>query len=78
MKKATTNYDIKFNIGDKVKIACLDVKGKITGIFIGAQRTTYQVRYFSNMEPKEVYFYADDLELLDDSININYFNPSTK
>lgn len=64
MKKQ--NYTFIFNIGSKVKVKDLNISGKISGISIdSSQMITYQVSYFYNMEKKQCYFEADDLELIE-------------
>lgn len=64
MKKIT--YNFIFNIGSKVKVKDLNICGKISALFVDSSGSiTYRVRYFYNMEAKEVYFEADELELVD-------------
>lgn len=64
MKKP--NYNFIFNIGSKVKVKDLDIKGKISGLHVDlGQNITYRVTYFYNMDRKEVYFEADELELIE-------------
>ena len=55
----------KFNLGDKVKITCLEnMKGRVISIWVEDSGTKYQVRYFWECTAKEVYFYEDELELV--------------
>lgn len=57
---------MKFNLKDKVKIIDLDWKGIIIAIFIGDLGVQYKVRYFYNGEAKEVYFFEDELEKVEE------------
>ena len=68
MNKKLQKYDFTFNLGDKVKIKPLDIKGKIIGIFITKEEITYRCKYYFNSEEKTLYFESEDLELID---NIN-------
>lgn len=52
------------NIGERVKVVPLDIKGKITGIFVDKAGYEYQVSYFYNGEMKRAYFEGDDIEVL--------------
>lgn len=52
----------KFDINEKVKIPELEVKGKISGIFVDSGGMTYRVRYFDKAERREVYFTDDEIE----------------
>ena len=57
--------DFKFKIRDKVRIDALEgLKGKVISIWITESGTKYEVRYFYNCDKKEVYFYEDELTLL--------------
>ena len=52
-----------FSIKDNVKIIPLNKNGVIKSIFISSTGISYNVRYFENLEPKEVYFFEEELEL---------------
>lgn len=54
--------DLKFNIGDKIKIKELDREGRVHSIWFTKHGIEFQVRYFYNGEIKEVYFYEDEIE----------------
>lgn len=72
-------YEFVFNIGEKVKIKELNIKGKINAIYIGKQTIEYNVRYFCDGVPKEVYFSIDELELItEEEKNSMVFQPTTK
>lgn len=60
MSKKTVN--VSFNIGDKVKVKELNIKGKVSGIYIDAAEVSYKVRYFFESKPQEVYFCDYELE----------------
>lgn len=51
----------KFNIGDKVKINPLDLRGRVISIWMNKTGLMYEVRYFWDAKKNEVYFYADEL-----------------
>ncbi len=53
----TTKYDI----GGKVKIPYLGLPGRIISIFYGGLFIEYKIRFASNGEFKEIYFYEDEL-----------------
>jgi hypothetical protein len=61
-------YQIDFHIGNKVKIIPLGRDGKVISIWITAKGITYEVRYFDNAEAKNIYFYSDELEFVQENI----------
>ena len=61
-KLKSNSLDIVFEIGQLVKIKDLNIKGRISGIYIGPQRITYDVRYFWEGTPKELYFRQSEIE----------------
>jgi len=56
--------NIKFNIHDKVRILSLhkDLIGIIVSIWILDKAIRYEVRYFWENKPQEVFFYGWELE----------------
>ena len=56
---------VLFDIGTPVKIKELKIKGFVNAIYVTSRGIEYKVRYLSNNEPKEFYFYAEDLELIE-------------
>lgn len=50
-----------FNIGQLVKIKDLNLKGRVSGIYVGPQRTTYDIRYFWDGTAKEMFFRHEEL-----------------
>lgn len=64
------NYsDIVINIGDRVKVKDLGIRGRVCGIYISSSEVSYKVRYFFDNKPQEVYFVADELEVITDIDN---------
>jgi hypothetical protein len=59
-------YDFVFNIGDRVKIKELNIKGKVMGIYISPSRVTYEIRYFYEGKPQDIYFEHSELEIVED------------
>lgn len=57
---------MEFKLKDKVIIKELDWKGRIRAIFISEEGTQYKVRYFYEGSAKEIYFFADELEIQKD------------
>lgn len=55
--------ETKFNIEEAVKIPPLhkDLTGIVTGIWITSKGIKYEVRYFWECKPQEVYFYEFEL-----------------
>jgi len=52
----------KYNIDDRVYIKYLKTWGRCLSIFISkAGRVEYNIRYFNNGDPKEIYFLEDEL-----------------
>lgn len=59
-------YNFIFQIGSKVKIKELNLNGKVSAIYIDSSlEVTYRVRYFYESKPNEVYFDANELELIE-------------
>lgn len=54
----------KYNINQKVYVPELKIWGKIISILINSH-VKYNVRFFNNFDPKEVYFLEDELTLQD-------------
>lgn len=52
----------KFNHADPVIIKELKLNGRVGSILIDKGGVSYSVRYFFNSEPKNAYFYEDELE----------------
>ena len=59
-------YNFVFNLGDRVKITDLDIKGYVNALYITTNEITYRIRYVFNGDIKEVYFTNNELELVDD------------
>lgn len=67
-----TNEDKKdkefvYQIGQLVKIKDLNLKGRISGIYIGPQRIVYDVRYFWEGTSKDLFFRHNEIELISES-----------
>lgn len=58
--------EFKFNLQDKVRIIELERVGRVVSIWITERGAQYQVRYFDSAEAKTVYFYEDELILVED------------
>lgn len=58
------NIEFKFAIGDWVKIKELNCKGRVLSLWTGRRGNEIQVRYSTDTEYKEVYFFEDELELV--------------
>lgn len=56
------SYKIKYALFTKVKIKELKLYGKVLSVIIFDRGIKYEVRYFDNCEPKNVWFYEDELE----------------
>lgn len=68
-------YDFVFDIGAKVKVKDLAIKGKVAGIFISKSGIEYSVRYFYENSQKLCYFNSDELELMtDEEIALGFNN----
>lgn len=61
MKKISVHFDV----GTPVKIKELKIKGFVCAIYVSLKGVEYRIRYIFNGEPKELYFYAEDLELVE-------------
>lgn len=73
------NIKVTFSIGDKVKVKQLGIKGRVSGIFVGLNRTEYQVRYIYDGGPKDIYFLEEELEpVTEEDIEINPLQPIKK
>ncbi|MDO8610076.1 MAG: hypothetical protein Q7R95_05980 [bacterium] len=63
----------KFNIDDKIYIKDLKIWGKILSISIsGPNRIQYNVRFFNNTDPKEIYFLEDELSLQEEENRVGF------
>lgn len=49
-------------VGDKVKVSQLSVIGRIVAIVISEYGTRYEVRYFWEGHPEQMFFFEDELE----------------
>lgn len=71
-----------FKIKDRVHIEQLNCNGRILTIWITKFGTQYEVRYFYNGDAKNVYFYEDEITLIDDKDSnlpeIQNTNPTRK
>jgi len=56
---------IKYNIDEKVNITELERKGRILSIWITPKGVKYEVRYFDDAQPKETYFFEDEISHID-------------
>lgn len=55
--------DNVFNIGDIVKINFLGkIQGRVISVWETQYGIKYEVRYFYDGSPKEVYFFGDEIE----------------
>lgn len=61
-KEVLSRAKATFDLDDKVQILELKCPGRITAIWIGKTGVKYLVRYFSYADPKEEYFYPDELK----------------
>jgi hypothetical protein len=59
------NLNTPFNLRDKVNIKDLNIKGKVTAIYVCETGIQYNIRYFLDNESKACYFYEDELSLND-------------
>lgn len=57
-------YKFKFDIDTKVMITALKRDGRIKTIWITEKGIQYQVRYFDNAKALTVYFFEDEIKLL--------------
>jgi len=57
---------MKFQLKDKVKIIDLDWKGIIISILINDLGVKYNVRYFYNGDAKEIYFFEEELQKVEE------------
>jgi len=60
-------YETSFNLRDNVEIISLKISGVIKSIWINNRGIEYQVRYFSDNEAKTVYFFKEELKLIEPS-----------
>ncbi len=60
------NRELKFELWQRVKIPSLhkDLEGSIMSIWITSKGIKYEVRYFWECKPQEVYFYESELEAI--------------
>lgn len=62
-----TSAGFKFELFQKVKINVLEnIKGRVVSIWITAKGIKYEVRYFWGCGAKEVYFFEDELEVVNE------------
>lgn len=54
--------DFKFDIEQRVKIKELELTGTVISLWYGRRGKEYEVRYCSNSEYKQIYFYEQDLD----------------
>ena len=59
---AGQSIDLKYSIGDPVRIIELNRPGLVISIWILPKGIKYEVRYFWNGEAKEVYFYNHEIK----------------
>ena len=72
------NYKFSFNIRDKVKITDLDIKGRITAIFIDSNTIQYNIKYFYNGGAKTLYCEESELELCGNDEKLGFLNNNDK
>lgn len=53
----------KYNLGDHVRIPGLNVEGRVFAIFFAGRVIEYRVRFASNGDFKEGFFWEDEVEL---------------
>lgn len=63
-----------FNIGQKVIVVPLDIRGKITGIFVDKAGYEYQVSYFFNGKTERAYFEEEDIKVINDNVPHGFFS----
>lgn len=63
---------VDFNLKDKVNINGLGITGQIISIFISKMGIEYKVRYLIDKEPREYYFYPEDLSPFEDKGEIGF------
>lgn len=51
----------KFSLHDRVRIEELDRSGRVIAILQDTDGFAYRMRYFINSEPRNEYFYSDEL-----------------
>ncbi len=51
----------RFELKQKVLIAPINVTGKVVAYYYSTE-LEYKVRYFDNGDPREAYFYEDELQ----------------
>jgi hypothetical protein len=56
--------DLKFKIGDKVKILPFSCEGIVLAIFITKNGTEYQIRYYMDSKVLQEYFFESELKKL--------------
>ena len=55
------SIEVEFNLGDKVRVVDLGVKGVVKGICVSTRGIEYVVRYLSSGEYVETMFFAEEL-----------------
>ena len=53
---------LTFELKSHVKIIPLELIGRVTGVSLSETGIEYRVRYFDNCEPRQEYFFVDELE----------------
>jgi uncharacterized protein YodC (DUF2158 family) len=56
------SIELKFDINERVKIKEFNIVGTVVSIWITTKNIKYEVRYFSDYKPQEVYFHEEELE----------------
>lgn len=63
----------KFEVNQKIYIKELKIFGRILGIFINnAKEISYNTRYFSGLDYKEVYFLETELSLEEEVTGLGF------
>lgn len=70
MKKSKIEVD--FSLKDKVKVKELGITGQVVAIFISKMGIEYKIRYLVDKEPKEYYFYPEDLSSFEQREEIGF------
>lgn len=51
-----------YNLNDQVRIAPLETKGRVVGLYLCEDGAQYRVRYFYEGAARTEYFYGEELE----------------
>lgn len=54
--------EFEFDLGERVLIEEINVKGRVIAFYVTQGNIEYKVRYFDNCECMDSYFYYDDLK----------------